>query len=62
MKKTTARNRIRITTASLMTFIAAMALSTAQAQTTRVWSGPINGQYNNFNNWTPTGAWSNAFN
>jgi fibronectin-binding autotransporter adhesin len=32
----------------------------ASAQTTRTWTNSTNTQYNNFNNWDPTGTWSNS--
>jgi autotransporter-associated beta strand protein len=48
------------TAALALACIAAVALPNAQAQTTRVWSGPTNGQYNNFSNWTPNGTWTNG--
>jgi len=40
--------------------IAAMALSTAQAQTTRTWTGSTDNRYNDIANWNPSAAWANG--
>ncbi|MEX1110933.1 MAG: autotransporter-associated beta strand repeat-containing protein [Chthoniobacterales bacterium] len=38
----------------------AVAVISASAQTTRTWTNSSNTQYNNFNNWNPTGTWANG--
>ena len=37
-----------------------VAVCSASAQTTRTWTNSTNTQFNNFNNWNPTGTWANG--
>jgi fibronectin-binding autotransporter adhesin len=51
--------RVSLSICLLLTFLAA-AVCSVSAQTNRVWTNSTNTQFNNFNNWNPTGTWANG--